>query len=351
MRHGVPCPHGEAAAPAGSAILVFSEHDVEYRELGNTGVPVSSIGLGCMGLVGWYGQRDDAEARATVERAIDLGVTHFDTAAVYQNGDNERFVGELLRAHREKLFIATKCGLVHDADGLRVDNRPETLRASCDASLARLGIDCIDLFYLHRIDPAVPIEESMGAMADLVAAGKVRFVGLSEASPHTLRRAHEVYPVAALQSELSLWTRSASAPALDVCRELGIGFVAYSPLGRGFLAGQVRSREDLPEGDTRRGFPRFSAERLAENQVVRAELEALAEHFDSTPAQLALAWVLAQWRGIVAIPGTKKRIYLDDNLGALELELSSSDLDLIERRVPEGSGARYPDAMLEALDH
>lgn len=326
---------------------------METRELGNTGIAIPALGFGCMGLVGWYGERDDAEARATLLRALDLGITHLDTAAVYQNGDNERFVGECIRGQRDQVFLATKCGMSRSDDGrIEADNRPETIRRSCDESLARLNTDRIDLFYLHRIDRGVPIEESMGAMAELVAAGKIRFVGVSEASPDTLRRAHDVYPVAALQSEMSLWTRREAAPALDVCRELGISYVAYSPLGRGFLTGAIRSADDLGEKDTRRLFPRFNAQNLQANQVVAERVSALASRFDCTPAQLALAWVLAQWRGVLPIPGTKRRRYLEDNVGALALELSAADLDFINASLPEDmvSGERYPASMLAALN-
>lgn len=326
---------------------------MEQRELGNTGVSLPALGLGCMGLVGWYGERDDREARATVMRALDLGMTHLDTAAVYQDGENERFVGECIRGRREQVFLATKCGLQRDANGrLGADNRPETIRRSCDESLARLATDHIDLFYLHRIDASVPLDESVGALAGLVADGKVRFVGLSEAGPETLRRAHEIYPMAALQSELSLWTRDASRPALDVCRELGIGFVAYSPLGRGFLTGAIRAASDLPAGDTRRLFPRFSEENVAANQVIAERMTALAARFNCGTAELALAWVLAQWRGVLPIFGTKKRRYLEQNLGALEIDLTVDDLALIESALPLSliSGARYPENMQESLN-
>lgn len=306
-----------------------------------------------MGLVGWYGERDDAEARATVERALDLGMRHLDTAAVYQDGENERFVGRCIRGRRDEVFLATKGGMERDASGrLRVDNRPETIRRACDESLQRLGVECIDLYYLHRRDPAVPLDDSIGALVDLVAAGKVRFIGLSEVAPATLREAHGLYPVAALQSELSLWTRSATQPALQACRELGVAFVAYSPLGRGFLSGRLRSVEDLPEGDTRRLFPRFSADNLAANQAVAERLAELAGRFGCTAAQLALAWVLAQGRGVFAIVGTKRRRYLDENLGALAVELSAADLETIEAALPEEliAGERYPAGMQDSLN-
>lgn len=326
---------------------------MEQRELDNTGISVSALGFGCMGLVGWYGERDDRESRATIERALSLGVTHFDTAAVYQDGANESFVGECIRGKRDSVFLATKCGVRRSADGKLVsDNRPETIRESCDASLQRLGTDCVDLFYLHRIDPEVPLEESIGTMADLVAAGKVRFVGLSEASCDTLRRAHELYPVAALQSEMSLWTRDTARPALDACRELGVAFVAYSPLGRGFLTGAIRSREDLCADDTRRLFPRFDDENLRRNLPVAERVEVLAQRFDCTPAQLALAWVLAQWRGVLPIPGMKTREHLEENLGALELDMSAVDLDFIANALPEDLifGDRYPESMMQTVN-
>ena len=306
------------------------------RTLGATGEQVGAIGLGCMGMVGWYGERDDAEARATIDRALELGMNHLDTAAVYQDGDNERFVGECIGGRRDQVFLATKCGLQRTADGrTSADNRPETIRRSCDESLQRLDTDHIDLFYLHRIDRNVPIQDSMGTMADLVAAGKIRFVGLSEASVDTLRSAHAVHPVAALQTELSLWTRASAAPSLAACRELGIAFVAYSPLGRGFLTGAITRPADLPEGDTRRLFPRFSEENLRANLTVAERVRELAEARDCTPAQLALAWVLAQWDGVLPIPGTKKRRYLEDNAGAAAIRLSMAELDDIERQLPE----------------
>lgn len=326
---------------------------MEQREVDNTGIRVSALGFGCMGLVGWYGERDDREARATIERALSLGVTHFDTAAVYQDGVNESFVGECLRGQRDRVFLATKCGVRRSPEGKLVsDNRPETIRESCDASLQRLGVECIDLFYLHRIDPDVPLDDSIGTLADLVAAGKVRFVGLSEASVDTLRRAHELYPVAALQSELSLWTREAAQPALDACRELGVAFVAYSPLGRGFLTGSIRCREDLSADDTRRLFPRFDDDNLRRNLPVAERVEVLAQRFDCTPAQLALAWVLAQWRGVLPIPGMKTRQHLEENLGALELDLSAVDLDFIANSLPENLvfGDRYPESMMQTVN-
>lgn len=326
---------------------------METRQLGNTGVDVAALGLGCMGLVGWYGERDDDEARATVQRALDLGVTHLDTAAAYQDGANERFVGDCIHGRRDEVFLATKCGLSRDESGrLSVDNSPESIRRSCDESLSRLGVERIDLFYLHRYDRDVPLEESVGALADLVAAGKVRFVGMSEVSPDTLRRAYEIYPISALQSEMSLWSRSSATPALDVCRELGISFVAYSPLGRGFLTGVLKDAAQLVDGDTRHMFPRFSDENMAANQEIVARIVRLSREFGCSPAQLALAWVLAQWRGVLPIPGTKRRAYLEENYVALDLELSSNDVQAISRELPEElvRGERYPAAMLGMLD-
>lgn len=327
---------------------------MQQRPLGGTGEMLPAIGLGCMGLVGWYGERDDAEAQATLERALDLGITHLDTAAVYQDGANERFVGQWIRSRRREVFLATKCGMARTPDGrLGADNRPETIRESCDRSLQRLRVEQIDLFYLHRIDPAVPLADSLGAMAELVRAGKIRHVGLSEAAPGTLRAAHRIHPVAALQSELSPWTRSASLPALETCRELGIAFVAYSPLGRGFLTGSIHGAGDLPAADTRRMFPRFQADNLARNLKGLERFRALADSVGCTPAQLALAFVLAQWEGVLTIPGTKKRKYLEENVRAAEIRLDPDQLAAVAAALPEESvrGERYPEGMLAALNH
>lgn len=324
---------------------------MKQRQLGAAGEAVSAIGLGCMGLVGWYGERDDVEAAATVRHALDIGVTHLDTAAVYQDGDNERFVGECIKGRRDEVFLATKCGMERTPEGrIGIDTRPAVIKASCDASLGRLGTDHIDLFYLHRIDKTVPIEESIGAMADLVAAGKIRHIGVSEASGETLRRAHATHPIAALQSELSLWTRRTE---LATCRELGIAFVAYSPLGRGFLTGTLKSPDDLPETDTRRIFPRFADEAFADNVAAAQHVREFAESLGVTPAQLALAWVLAQWECVLPIPGTKKRNYLKDNAGAAAVELSATVLEQIDHALPESlvHGERYPEIMLETLNN
>jgi len=327
---------------------------MQQRPLGSTGEMLPAIGLGCMGLVGWYGERDDTEARATLERALDLGISHLDTAAVYQDGANERFVGQWIRTRRREVFLATKCGMVRSpAGGVVADNRPELIRESCDRSLLRLGVEQIDLFYLHRIDPAVPLAESMGALGELVRAGKIRHVGLSEAAPGTLREAHRLHPVAALQSELSPWTRSACRPALEVCRELRIAFVAYSPLGRGFLTGAIQGTADLPAGDTRHLFPRFQADNLARNLAGMQRFLGLANDLGCTPAQLALAFVLAQWEGVLTIPGTKKRRYMEENARAADLRLGPAELAAIAAALPEDSvqGQRYPEGMLAALNH
>jgi len=324
------------------------------RTLGQTAEPVAAIGLGCMGMVGWYGERDDRESLATLDRALELGVTHLDTAAVYQNGDNERFIGQWLQqGRRKRVFLATKCGMVRGADGRpAVDGSPAAIARSCDESLERLRTDHIDLFYLHRVDRNVPIEASMQAMAALVAAGKVRHLGLSEAGPATLQRACTVHPVAALQSELSLWTPSATRGALDACARLGVSFVAYSPLGRGFLTGTIRSIADLPEKDTRRLFPRFTDAQLAANLELAARVRMLADRYGCTPSQLALAWVLAQGRHVLAIPGTKKRHYLEDNAAAANVMLDGGQLREMAELLSEEliHGERYPQNMLGALD-
>jgi aryl-alcohol dehydrogenase-like predicted oxidoreductase len=326
---------------------------MQMRALGATGKRLSALGFGCMGLVGWYGKRDDAEARATLLAAIDAGVTHFDTAAAYQVGDNERFVGGIVRGRREQVFLATKCGISRGKDGsLTVDNRPTTIAASCDASLERLGLEHIDLFYLHRIDTTVPVEESVGALSRLVSAGKIRYAGLSECSVQTLRKACAVHPIAAVQSEYSLWTRDPERGILAACRELGVALVAYSPLGRGFLAGNFRSLADLPADDARRSMPRFQDANAAHNVVIADTVRELAKRKGCTPAQLAIAWVLAQSENILPIPGMKSRTHLTDNLGALNVALSRAELDelrAIVERTPV-HGERYPPAMLQALD-
>jgi aryl-alcohol dehydrogenase-like predicted oxidoreductase len=306
-----------------------------------------------MGLVGWYGTRDDAEAEATLLAAIDRGMTHLDTAASYQVGENERFVGAAIKARRHEIFLATKCGLRRAPDGAAlVDNSPATIRESCDASLQRLGVERIDLFYLHRIDKTVPIEESVGALRLLVEAGKIRHIGLSECSAQTLRRACRVHPVAAVQSEYSLWSRDIEASVLPACRELGVGFIPYSPLGRGFLAGNFRSLGDLPANDARKTNPRFQDEAIRHNLAISTAIREFAGIKGCTPAQLALAWVLAQGEDILPIVGMKTRKHLDDNLGALNVSLSPVERnDLAQRIMQLGiRGERHPPHMMQALD-
>lgn len=326
---------------------------MQTRRLGNSGVRVSALGFGCMGLVGWYGERNDEEARATLLEAIDRGIDHLDTAASYQAGENERFVGSVIKGRRDRVFLATKYGITRRADGsLLIDNRPEALRAACDASLERLGVEHIDLFYLHRIDRTVPIEDSVGTLAQLVAAGKIRYIGLSECSVETLRRACAVHPVAAVQMEYSLWTRDPEKGILAACRELDVALVAYSPLGRGFLAGNFRDLSELPKDDNRQSQPRFQADNVEHNRRIADLVREMAADKGCTPAQLAIAWVLARGEDILPIPGTKRRTRLAENLGALDIALSAAELDEIDARLAQipVRGERYPPAMLQALD-
>ena len=327
---------------------------MKTRVLGRNGPQVSAIGLGCMGMSQSYGTPDHAEARATIHRALELGITFLDTADVYGPFTNEELVGEAIRGRRGEVFLATKCGLVTDAPGhpSGVDGSPAHIRSACDASLRRLGVSSIDLYYLHRVDPNVPIEESVRAMAGLVDEGKVRFLGLSEVSPRTLRRAHAVHPITAVQSEYSLWTRDPEDGVLPACRELGVGFVPFSPLGRGFLSGGVRGLAELPENDFRRRLPRFQGENLSQNLELVDRLSAIAEAKNCTRAQLALAWLLAQGEEIVPIPGTKRRKYLEENAAAIEVKLSASDLRAIETAVPKGAarGDRYSASQLTLVN-
>lgn len=319
---------------------------MQQRKLGSQGLEVSALGLGCMGMSDFYAGRDEAESIATINHALDRGVTFLDTADMYGVGANEELVGRVVRDRREWVVVATKFGNVRGADGSfrGINGRPDYVRQACDASLKRTGLDFIDLYYQHRVDPEVPIEETVGAMAELVQAGKVKYLGLSEAAPATIRRAHAVHPITALQTEYSLWTRDPEAEILPVCRELGIGFVPYSPLGRGFLTGQFKSPDDLPEDDYRRHSPRFQGEAFQRNLDLVREIEEMAAAKSCTPAQLALAWVLAQGDDIVPIPGTKRRKYLDDNLGALDVTLDGADLKRIDEVLPPGAatGERYP---------
>jgi len=328
---------------------------MQVRHLGKNGPLVSALGLGCMGMSEFYGAREDAESIATIHRSLDLGMTFLDTADVYGYGDNEILVGKAIRGIRDKVFLATKFGIVRDkADAtLRgVNGTPAYVRSSCDASLKRLGVDSIDLYYQHRVDPKTPIEETVGALADLVRQGKIRYIGLSEASSDTIRRAHKVHPVAALQSEYSLWTRDPEDEILSTTRELGIAFVAYSPLGRGFLTGQIKRFEDFAPDDYRRFSPRFQGDNFQKNLNLVARVESIAKEKNCTPGQLALAWLLAQGGDIIPIPGTKRRKYLEENFGALSVELSADDLRRLDEAAPHGaaSGERYPEHMMALIN-
>jgi len=320
---------------------------VETRRLGSEGLVTSAVGLGCMGMSEFYATDEEADAVATIHRALELGVTLFDTADMYGPFTNERLVGRELAGHRDHVVIATKFGVRRGDDGafLGVSGRPEYVLEACDASLGRLGIDVIDLYYQHRVDPDVPIEETVGAMASLVEAGKVRYLGLSEAAPETIRRAHAVHPISALQTEYSLWSRDPEDAILPTCRELGIGFVAYSPLGRGFLTGRYHSIDELPENDYRRDSPRFRADNFRRNFDLVERIEEIAAEKGVTPAQLALAWVLHRGDDIVPIPGTKHVEYLEQNVAAAGVDLAGEDLDRIDAIAPRGvaAGDRYPD--------
>jgi aryl-alcohol dehydrogenase-like predicted oxidoreductase len=326
---------------------------MEKRTLGRTGLQVSALGLGCMGMSEFYGPHNEAESIAVIHNAIDSAITFLDTADIYGNGHNEELVGRALRGRRHEVVLATKFGNVRDRDGTfrGVNGRPEYVRSACDASLQRLSVDTIDLYYQHRVDSDTPIEDTVGAMADLIREGKVRFLGLSEAGPHTLRRAQAVHPITALQTEYSLWTRDPEEEILPVIRELGIGFVAYSPLGRGFLTGQIKRVEDLAPADWRRKSPRFQGENFQRNLRLVTEIESMASEKKCTSSQLALAWVLAQGQDIVPIPGTKRAHYLEENVVATRVRLDPEDLARIDRVLPHGaaSGSRYPEAAMKAV--
>ena len=327
---------------------------MEQRQLGTGGLIVSAIGLGCMGMSQSYGAGDDEESVRTIHRALDLGVTYLDTADVYGQGSNEKLVGRAIRGRRSEVVLATKFGLIPSPSGpaTSVDGRPERVRPSCEASLGRLGVDVIDLYYLHRVDPNTPIEETVGAMAELVREGKVRYLGLSEAGPETIRRANRTHPIAALQSEYSLWSREPEAAVLPACRELGTGFVPFSPLGRGFLSGAVKETEKLEQNDVRRRLPRFQEKNLERNIALVQRLEEMARSKGCSPPQLALAWLLAKGRDIVPIPGTKRRRYLEENVRAAELSLSDEEIDALDEAFPPGSaaGARYPPESMRLIE-
>jgi aryl-alcohol dehydrogenase-like predicted oxidoreductase len=325
------------------------------RQLGQSGLTVSALGLGCMGMSDFYGQTDDAESIRTLHRALDLGITFFDTADMYGPHKNEDLLGRAFKGQRQSVVLATKFGVVRDPNDPTkrgINGRPEYVRQACEGSLRRLGTDHIDLYYQHRVDPSTPIEETVGAMAELVKEGKVRYLGLSEAAAATLRRAQAVHPIAALQSEYSLWSRDPEDEVLPTCRELGIGFVPYSPLGRGFLTGQIKSFDDLDADDYRRHTPRFQGQNFQKNLDLVARINSLAQQKDCTPGQLALAWVLAQGDDIVPIPGTKRVKYLEENAGALQVSLSADELAQLNDIAPKGvaAGLRYPEAMMGAVN-
>jgi aryl-alcohol dehydrogenase-like predicted oxidoreductase len=326
---------------------------MEKRKLGGQGLAVSAIGLGCMGMSQAYGVPDEAESVATLNRAIELGIDFFDTADVYGNHRNEELVGRVLKPFRKNIIIATKFGNVFGPGGKRsVNGRPEYVHSACDGSLKRLRIDHIDLYYQHRVDPKTPIEDTVGAMADLVKQGKVRYLGLSEAAPATIRRAHRVHPISALQTEYSLWTRDPEDEILAAVRELGIGFVAYSPLGRGFLAGQFKRPEDIPDNDFRRFSPRFQGDNFYKNLDLVHHIEAIAQSRNATPAQIALAWVMAQGSDVVPIFGAKKRSRIEENLKSVDISLTPAELVEIDRVLPKGvtAGLRYPEQHMSAVN-